>query len=149
MPCRAGENPARGKIMPIHYERDDVHHRIVVTSVGSLTLDEALAVIDRQAAEGAWSYGVLYDARAAAAAPTASDVHQLLLRVGTLTAKHGPRGRVALVVLDPKLSKMGRRYANLGDLTSLVVCVFGSLEEADRWLMDGQTMVPDFGVHQP
>jgi hypothetical protein len=132
--------------MPIHYERDDAHHRILVTSVGTVSLDDAMAIIDRQAAEGAWSYSVLYDARASAATPTPRDLHQLLLRVGTLTAEHGPRGRVALVVLDPKLSKMGRRYASLGDLTSLDVCVFASIEEADRWLMDGEKMASDFGV---
>jgi len=123
--------------MPVHYERDDSKRRIVVRSVGSVTLAEALAVMDRQAAEGAWSYGVLYDARASAGAPTADDVHQLVLRVGTLTLKHGPRGRVALVSSDPMLSKMGRRYASLGDLTALDVHLFATLSEAESWLDEG------------
>ena len=105
-----------------------------MTSVGAVTLTEALAIIDRQAAEDAWSYDVLYDTRASADAPAPADVHQLLLRVGQLTAKHGPRGRVAFVVCDPGLSKMGRRYASLGDLTALDVRLFATVAEAERWL---------------
>jgi hypothetical protein len=122
--------------MPLHYTRDDRKRRIVVTSVGPVTLADALAIIDRQAAEGAWSYGVLYDTRASADAPSAADLNQLVLRVGALTVKHGPRGRVALVASDPSLSKMGRRYAKLGDLTALDVRLFATLSEAEAWLDD-------------
>jgi hypothetical protein len=120
--------------MPIHYERDDERHRIVAVSIGTVTLEEALAVIDRQLAEDAWSYGVLYDVRAGHASPSAADVHELLKHVGRLTTQHGPRGRVALVVLDPALSKMARRYASLGELTALDVRVFTSIRQAERWL---------------
>jgi hypothetical protein len=120
--------------MPLHYERDDRKRRVVVTSVGPVTLAEALAIIDRQAAEGAWSYGVLYDTRGTSDAPTTADLHQLVLRVGALTLKHGPRGRVALVTSDPTLSKMGRRYASLADLTALDVRLFTTLGEAETWL---------------
>jgi hypothetical protein len=51
-----------------------------------------------------------------------------------LTARHGPRGPVALVVQDPALTKMGRRYASLGDLTALHVRLFADMNEAERWL---------------
>jgi hypothetical protein len=120
--------------MHLEYRRDDARGRITVTSTGAVTLAEALAIMDRQAADGAWSYGVLYDMRAAGDPPTPADVHELVLRVGTLTTRHGPRGRVALVVRDPALSKMGRRYATLGDLTALHVRLFATVEEADHWL---------------
>jgi hypothetical protein len=40
------------------------------------------------------------------------------------------------VVLDPELLKMGQRYARLGDLTSLRVGLFLTLEDAERWLTD-------------
>jgi hypothetical protein len=122
--------------MPLHYTRDDSKRRIVVTSVGPVTLADALAIINRQAAEGAWSYGVLYDTRASADAPSAADVNQLILRVGALTVKHGPRGRVAMVARHPTLSKMGRRYAKLGDLTALDVRLFATVREAEAWLDD-------------
>ena len=73
--------------MPIHYERDDRKRRIVITSAGPVTAADALAIIDRQAAEGAWTYSVLYDTRAGLNLPTPADLHQLLLRVGVLTTK--------------------------------------------------------------
>jgi len=120
--------------MPIHYERDVSRRRVVATSVGAVTLSDALAIIDRQAAEGAWSYSVLYDARASDDVPTPTDVISLVKRVGMLTTKHGPRGPVALVVGDSALHKMGRRYASLGELTTLDVRVFTTLDEAEQWL---------------
>jgi hypothetical protein len=123
--------------MPLDYRRDDGKRRITVTSTGPVTLAEALAIIDRQATDGAWSYSVLYDLRAAEDAPTAADVHQLVLRVGTLTTRHGPRGRVAFLVSDPALSKMCHRYAKLGDLTALEVHPFVDVEAAGRWLDEG------------
>jgi hypothetical protein len=122
--------------MPLEYHRDDNKRRITVISTGVVTLPEALAVIERQAAEGVWSYGVLYDTRRSVHAPTPAEVHQLLLRVGALTARHGPRGPVAFVVHDPALTKMGRRYARLGDLTALHVRLFANVEDAERWLDD-------------
>jgi hypothetical protein len=131
---RRGDTTAAAKVMPIHYERDDGKRRIVVTSAGAVTLDDALAIIDRQAAEGAWSYGVLYDARAALEAPTPAHLHQLVLRVGLLTTRHGPRGPVAFVVRHPALSTMAARYARLGDLTALDVRLFTTVSEAEHWL---------------
>ena len=55
--------------MPIHYQRDDAKQRINVRSEGMPTLEEVLAIMNRQAAEGVWSYAVLYDSRGATRAP--------------------------------------------------------------------------------
>jgi hypothetical protein len=120
--------------MPVHYERDDARRRIVATSVGRVTLADTLATIDRQAKEGAWSYGVLYDARGAEDIPTQSDLKHLVLHIGKLTTKYGPRGPVALVVLDRTLTTMARRYGKLAALTALDVRAFTTMEEAERWL---------------
>jgi hypothetical protein len=49
--------------VPLYYECDPVTRRVNVTSTGSANLEDVLEVIDRQAADGAWSYGMLYDAR--------------------------------------------------------------------------------------
>jgi hypothetical protein len=124
--------------MPLHYARDDAKRRIEVTSIGRVTLDDVLAVINRQAAEGVWSYGVLYDNRAAEGEPTAADAHRMLMRVGVLTTKHGPRGPVALVVRDQTRARAGKRYANMGDLTALNVRVFENMSDAERWLDEHQ-----------
>ncbi|MQA29216.1 MAG: hypothetical protein GEU82_05160 [Luteitalea sp.] len=122
--------------MPLHYERDDTRRRILIVARAPVTLEETIAVINRQGAEGAWSYAMLYDARGSVNVPTAEDLHRLVQHVGTMTTKYGPRGRVALVVLDPELLKMGHRYARLGDLTSLAVGLFLTVEDAQSWLAE-------------
>jgi hypothetical protein len=49
--------------MPIRYHRDDSRRRVVVTVEGAVEPADALAVIERQRLEDAWSYGLLYDLR--------------------------------------------------------------------------------------
>ena len=120
--------------MPLNYTCDRAKCRITVVSVGAVTREETFAVIDRQAAEGAWSFGLLYDMRQGTSVPTGEDLHRMVLHVGRLTTKHGPRGPVALVVRDPQLFIAGSKYSSLGDLTALNVKVFTSIEEADHWL---------------
>ena len=124
--------------MAIHYERDDPRRRIVIMSTGKVTSDEVLASLDRQAKEGAWSYSVLYDARAGRSVPTIDEVRRLVLHVGQLTCRYGPRGPVALVTTDPQLSRIGHAYANLGELTALDVRVFTDVEDAEQWLDEAQ-----------
>ena len=120
--------------VPVHYERDDSRRRVTVMTTGFVTPEEVRGVLDRQADEGAWSYTVLYDARAAVNTPTPEDVHRLVLHIGRLTTKYGPRGPVALISGNPQLSRIGRAYSTLGELTALEVEVFGTVEEAEAWL---------------
>jgi hypothetical protein len=118
----------------VQYNRDDDRKRIVITTDAHVTLDDLIGVIERQAADGAWRYGVLYDARARANDPTLEDVHQIVLRVGALTTSRGPRGPVAIVATNPRLFKMSRVYATLGKLTALDAAVFTTIAEAEQWL---------------
>ena len=118
----------------IHYERDDSARRIVIMTTGQVTQEDVLATLERQAREGAWSYSVLYDARAGRNIPTIEEVRRLVLHVGQLTCRYGPRGPVALISTNPQLSRMARAYANLGELTSLDVRVFTDVADAERWL---------------
>jgi len=63
-----------------------------VTTIGIVGLDDLLAVMDRQASEGTWQYGTLYDSRRVASVASQTDV-----RAG-LTAyelRPGPHGTVA------------------------------------------------------
>jgi hypothetical protein len=120
--------------VPIHYERDDTRRRIVIMTTGHVTSEDVGGVLERQAREGAWSYSVLYDARAGRNVPSIDDVRRLVLHVGQLTCRYGPRGPVALVTTNPELSRIGRAYANFGELTSLDVDVFTDVEAAERWL---------------
>jgi hypothetical protein len=120
--------------MPFHYERDDDGQRIRILMTGHVSTADVLGIVDRQAREGTWSYSVLYDTRAVTNLPTTEDLHRVVMRVGTLTVKHGPRGPVALVTTSPQLSRLGRAYASLGQLTALNVRIFTSVEEAEDWL---------------
>jgi hypothetical protein len=47
--------------MSDEYLRDDDRRRIVVTLRGEVTPDEINAVINRQADEGTWNYGLLFN----------------------------------------------------------------------------------------
>jgi hypothetical protein len=120
--------------MPIHYERDDKKRRILTISEGEVTLHDTLAVIDRQAADGAWTYRMLFDTRASPSVPTLEELHVVVRHVGALTTRYGPRGPVAMVVVDPTLFQIGGRYAQLADLTALRVGLFMTPREAEEWL---------------
>jgi hypothetical protein len=120
--------------VPLHYERDDARQRISILTTGHVTTEEVLAAVDRQAEEGTWSYSVLYDVRAGKNTPTPEDLRRVVMRVGILTARHGPRGPVALVTKTPHMSRMARAYSNLGALTALDVKVFTRIEDAEQWL---------------
>lgn len=127
--------------VPLYYECDPARRRITVTSMGAVDLSDVLRVIDRQAADGAWSYGLLYDVRMGYDPPSEDDVRRMIMHVGNVTTKRGPRGPVAFVVADAQLFKMGSWYASLGNLTALTVRVFTNLEDAEQWLSTygGQT----------
>lgn len=132
--------------MPIHYERDDARRRIIIMTTGHVTPEDVRGALERQSNEGAWSYAVLYDARAGTNVPTAKDVRHLVLHVGTLTARHGPRGPVALISSNTQLSRMGRAYSSLGELTALNVQVFTDVDDAERWLDEAQKAHPSIGL---
>jgi len=123
-------------IVAVHYERDDERQRIMVRAEGPQSLEDTLAVINRQAAEGAWSYALIYDSRGAARGPTIEEVHEAIREVGRLTAKHGPRGPVAVVISNPEFFKAAKRYASLGELTALEVELFATTEAAETWLQE-------------
>jgi hypothetical protein len=128
---RSGE---RATAMPIHYERNDKTRRILAISEGDVTVEDTLAIIDRQVADGAWTYHMLFDTRASAALPTIDDLRRLLKHVGALTTKYGPRGPVAMVVVNPALYQIGGKYARLANLTASRVGLFMTPREAEEWL---------------
>ena len=133
-PFTARQPAGRVTVMPIHYERDDKKRRILAISEGEVTVHDTLAVIDRQVADGAWTYRMLFDTRASPSLPTLEELHLVVRHVGALTTRYGPRGPVALVVVDPALFEIGGRYARLADLTALRVGLFGNPRDAEEWL---------------
>jgi hypothetical protein len=120
--------------MPITYERYDQRRRIVVTTVGSVGRDELLAVVDRQAGEGTWQYGVLYDSRRVTSVATQADVRAGLKHVEAWSRVHGQRGPVAFVTTMPAAYGMVRMYSTLAGQVHQAVEVFRDIGDAERWL---------------
>jgi hypothetical protein len=120
--------------MPIDYQRDDRTRRIRITATKPVTSEDLIEIANRQAAEGAWSYALLYDGSARHEAPSPDTIHRLVLQAGVLTTKHGPRGPIALVLRAPELGRMAKRYATLGELVALNARVFSTVQEAEDWL---------------
>ena len=120
--------------MPVRYQRDDERRRILITTEWPFDLDELKANLDRQIAEGTWSYGVIYDARGFVGDPPSHDVLTMLSHyVGRLIAHHGPRGPVALVAVKPAWYGMHRMYSMQNADVSLVrPCK--DFAEAEQWL---------------
>ena len=119
--------------MPITYERDDLRRRITVTLHGRFDVDEIVASIDRQAAEGTWPYSRLYDERGVPEPPTTAEIRALLGQVRERTRLHGPRGPVAVVTDHSAAYGMARMYMSLGDNDGTVE-VFRDIAAADSWL---------------
>jgi hypothetical protein len=127
--------------MPITYERDDARRRIVVTTIGIVGLDDLIAVVDRQAAEGTWQYGVLHDSRRVASVASQTDVRAGLKHVEALSRTHGRRGPVAFVTTMPAAFGMVRMYSTLGQAHQAVE-VFRDIGDAERWLAVNTTPAP-------
>ena len=120
--------------MPITYQRDDKLRRIVVTTIGIVGLDDMLAVVDRQANEGTWQYGILYDSRRVASVASQTDVRAGVRHVEALSRTHGPRGPVAFVTTLPAAYGMVRMYSTLSGQVKQAVEVFRDIGDAERWL---------------
>jgi hypothetical protein len=120
--------------MSLEYQQDDLNRRITVTAPEPVTSEDLVELASRQAAGGAWSYGMLYDATAGHKPPSRDTIHRLVLQAGVLTTKHGRRGPIALVVRDPDLERTGQRYATLGELAALNARTFTTIREAEDWL---------------
>lgn len=120
--------------MPITYVRDDQRRRITVTTIGMVGLDELLAVVDRQAAEGTWRYGMLYDSRRVASVASQNEVRAGLKHVEALSCIHGRRGPVAFVTTMPAAYGMVRMYSTLAGQQHQAVDAFRDIGDAERWL---------------
>jgi len=119
--------------MPIHYEVDHPRRRVSVLWQPPVSLQELLEIADRQASDGAWSYGILADARGVSALPP--DVGQpLIAHISQLSQTHGRRGPVALVVM-PSSVGMAQKYAYLGEFAGTQdTQVFWDRGDAVVWL---------------
>ena len=117
--------------MPFCYEVDHAARIVNILWRNPITVTEMIEVLERQAADGAWAYGVLHDLRQAKnAAPSAMAPAFDASR--RLSAAHGPRGPIALV---PALDQVGvSQMLAIKAREEQRMEVFWSRDDAERWL---------------
>jgi len=120
--------------MPVQYARDDAKRRLTLTVSDPLTLEERIAAVERQLADGAWRYGLIIDARTMASfTPQVTDMQAAASRLAELVAAHGPRGPVALVSRQPAVIGASAMHNSLGVKTPGIQ-VFWDLDDAQTFL---------------
>jgi hypothetical protein len=115
--------------MPIEYQRDDQRRLVTLLVTEPYSIDEVVAVVDRQVAEDLWAYAMLYDLRGGAhMLLTETDLQQLAVRVKAV----GPgRGPVGLAIGNQ--SQWGLIYTEkMRRLVTLEVLL--TPEQVDGWL---------------
>jgi CheY-like chemotaxis protein len=116
------------------YVRDDARRRIRVTATVPLGAPDIEAIFNRQAAEGTWSFDILYDLRAIHGATTRADANQSAELLQRYVGEHGRRGRVAVVTREIRMLGIAQGYARDGARDGVAVEVFWDLPEAEDWL---------------
>lgn len=124
------------------YRRDDARRRITVVAQGDLTRDDFRTILDRQARERTWSYGLLYDLRRMTHALLPSDVDELACRVYRYLISHGPRGPVAVVTTAIDVIGSTRAYERGAARAGVDVQVFWNVADALPWIEAHQRMQP-------
>jgi hypothetical protein len=102
--------------------------------------DELIALLDQQAADGAWQYAMIEDMQTVTWAPSTDIVKLCVDRIEALSALHGVRGHVAFVAgSNTALFGMLRMYSIRGEATDATIHVFREMSAAEEWL---QTVSP-------
>ena len=117
--------------MAVSFHRDDANQRIIVVVTGPLVAAEILSVVDRQAEEGIWAYGCLYDERQMTMPPRVVDVAPIAQYVQQLSTVHGRRGPVAVVASRTGSVALSARLSNH---VGFAFQVFDDVSDAERWL---------------
>lgn len=122
--------------VPFHYEVDHAARRVSVLWRNPVAVADMIEVLDRQAADGAWAYGVLHDLRQVTDLPL-SAMAPALEASRRLSAAQGPRGPIALV---PSLDRVAvsQRYVMKAREDQRME-VFWSRDDAEQWLNTAST----------
>jgi hypothetical protein len=122
--------------VPYAMSIDHVRKRAAVVAQDPIDVEDALELMDRQVAGGAWTYPLLHDARQITWIPAANEIRRLVSHLEAITRAHGPCGPVAFIIANETLFGMCRMYSMLGESASWVAEVFRDSTEAERWLDD-------------
>jgi hypothetical protein len=119
--------------MPIDYQRDDRRRLITVTVTEPFSFDDLLDQVDRQWAEQAWDYAVLYDARTNEHFSPPTDVERLVERVRVVGGGRR-RGVVGLAIPPrPDMLRSGLRVGTQSGRASEIEVLLTEAQLAD-WL---------------
>ena len=120
---------------PFEYHRDDTHRRLRVIAHRALRPEDFLAISQRQVAEGAWTYGVVYDLRGVGGLTTSPNQPNLIAEhVREQTDRHGKRGPVAVVTPPSNAFGIAKGYAYFARHQGFLVEAFCDMSEAEEWL---------------
>ena len=118
--------------MAVEYRVDHEKGFVIVRAHGAVVLRELLDYFDALVVQNAMGYRKLFDAREAEPRLSDDDVMVLGARVSAYAA-YDPRGPVAAVTMGKNASAIIQRFMNLGG-AQRSMRLFGSIEEARRWL---------------
>ena len=116
------------------YQRDDARRLVRVVAHGSLTFADFNAIVDRQAAEGSWEFGLLYDLQRMSIPISSEDAVILAGIVYRHLLTLGPRGPVAVVTTSFEVLGSAQAYAFATSRAGINVQVFWNGVEAEQWL---------------
>jgi len=121
--------------MPIRYEFDHVHGRLITRADGVLTFHDINAHLDVEQRNRDLELPELFDARSATADLTTDQVRRLVDRAANMLRFVTP-GATAVVTTNPTLYGMARMYARLAERSGIFAAVFRDVRAASRWLSE-------------
>ena len=114
------------------YLRDDARRQIRIRPRRDLRAADYIDILGRQASEGTWGYGSIYDARTISSALSADELAAIAVSVKEHQQRLGRRGPVAVVTRDRSIIGASQIYSQQD--TDVEMEVFWDLPEAQEWL---------------
>jgi hypothetical protein len=120
--------------MPIDYYRDERRRLITVTLTDPFSYEELASQTDRQWADRAWDYAILYDSRATRALRPPEEIQQLIAHTRSVGGDR-PRGPVGVAI--PPRPDILRRGLDLADKTGPLrdIEILLSEKQIHSWLV--------------
>jgi hypothetical protein len=119
--------------VPVRFERDDARRLVRVTLDADVTPADLAAGLPVRLGDGTWTYATLVDARALPLV-SSDEVRVIASRLATMTAEHGERGPVAVIVSRPVQYGIARMFSLIAEPTLQLSNVFYSFEQAEARL---------------
>jgi hypothetical protein len=127
--------------MSIVHWRDDKRRRVCATATGLVTLEDMLGFAKAQHVEGAWTYGVVIDARQARTTMSLDDMGLIAGQVVEMSEEE-LRGPVAIVAADPAIADINGSYDDVSDRVNFLARVFEDETAAEKWLRRAPRVPP-------